>query len=269
MLGRQNVFTPGEENQFVNCLIYMGEYGLPTNARELKNIKNYLNRCGRNVKIFKDNFPGEDLIKKIMVRHPEISLRFAENIKRVRAGVDENILRSFFENLAVELGGVAPTNIWNCDETNLTVDPGKKKVIVKRGCKYPELIRNASKTSVSIMFCGNGKGELLPPYVNYRATKMWTTWADNGPKGCRYNASSSRWLDANIFADWLEFQLVPMFRKLNGKKVLLYDNLSSHITVHALQLCRENDNHLICLPPNSTGLTQPLDVAFFRPLKIP
>ncbi|XP_072378227.1 uncharacterized protein [Diabrotica undecimpunctata] len=248
----------------------MGEYGFPTNARELKNIiKNYLNRCGRDVKIFKDNFPGEDLIKKIMVRYPEISLRFAENIKRVRAGVDENILRSFFENLAVELGGVAPTNIWNCDETNLTVDPGKKKVIVKRGCKYPGLIRNASKTSVSIMFCGNGKGELLPPYVNYRAAKMWTTWAENGPKGCRYNASSSGWLDANIFADWLgQVPVGAYVKKLNGKKVLLYENLSSHITVHALQLCRENDNHLICLPPNSTHLAQPTDVAFFRPLKI-
>ncbi|XP_072394976.1 uncharacterized protein [Diabrotica undecimpunctata] len=225
--GRQNVFTPGEENQFVNCLIYMGEYGFSINTTELRNIiKNYLKRCGRDVKIFKDNFPGEDWIKKFMVRHPEISPRFAENIKRVRAGVDENILRGFFENLAVELDGVPPTNIWNCDETNLTEYPGKKKVIVKRGCKYPELIRNASKTSVSIMFCGNGEGELLPPYVVYRAAKMWTTWAENRPKGCRYNANSSGWFNANIFADWLEFQLVPRFRKLNGKKVLLCDNLS-------------------------------------------
>lgn len=62
--------------------------------------------------------------------------------------------------------------------------------------------------------------------------------------------------------------MIPRLKKIQGKKVILCDNLSSHITVSALQLCRDNDIHLICLPPNSTHLTQPLDVAFFRPLKI-
>lgn len=267
--GKQPIFTADEERQFVECLVSLGEYGFPINSRELRHIiKNYLNRCGREVKTFKDNLPGQDWIKAFMARQPEISIRFAENVKRTRAAVDEPILRSFFENLAGELKDVPPTNIWNFDETNLTDDPGKKKVLVKKGTKYPEIIRNASKTSVSIMFCGNAAGELLPPYVVYRANKMWTTWAENGPKGCRYNASSSGWFDANIFTDWLECQMIPRLKKIDGKKVLLCDNLSSHITLHSLELCRKNDVHLICLPPNSTHLTQPLDVAFFRPLKI-
>lgn len=75
------------------------------------------------------------------------------------------------------------------DETNVTDDPVKKKVLVKKGFKYPELIRNASKTSVSIMFSGNASGELLPPHVVYRATNTWSTWKENCPKGCRYIAS--------------------------------------------------------------------------------
>lgn len=267
--GRQNIFTIDEENSFVNCLISMGNFGFPVNSMEARQlIRNYLNRCGREVKIFQNNIPGSDWMKNFIKRHPELSVRFAENVKRTRAAVDENMLRSFFENLESEIADVAPTNLWNFDETNLTDDPGKKKVLVKKGCKYPELIRNASKTSVSIMFSGNAAGELLPPYVVYRATNMWSTWKENGPKGCRYNASPSGWFDANIFNDWLEFQMIPRLKKLQGKKVLLCDNLSSHITVNALQLCRNNDIHLICLPPNSTHLTQPLDVAFFRPLKI-
>lgn len=212
--GKQPIFTADEERQFVECLVSLGEYGFPINSRELRHIiKNYLNRCGREVKTFKDNLPGQDWIKAFMARQPEISIRFAENVKRTRAAVDEPILRSFFENLAGELKDVPPTNIWNFDETNLTDDPGKKKVLVKKGTKYPEIIRNASKTSVSIMFCGNAAGELLPPYVVYRANKMWTTWAENGPKGCRYNASSSGWFDANIFTDWLECQMIPRLKK--------------------------------------------------------
>ncbi|KAJ8963604.1 hypothetical protein NQ314_005504 [Rhamnusium bicolor] len=174
--GKQPIFTSNEEQSFVECLISLGKYGFPINSRELRHIiKNYLNRCGRVVKIFQNNLPGQDWIKAFIARHPEIS----------------------------------------------------------KGSKYPELIRNASKTSVSVMFCGNAAGELLPPYVVYRATKMWTTWTENGPKGSRYNVSASGWFDANIFTDWLECQMIPRLKK----------NRSTH-------------------------LTQPLDVAFFRPLKI-
>lgn len=155
----------------------MGDFGFPVNMQELKNIiKNYLARCGREVKVFKDNLPGADWLKGFLVRNPVLSQRFAENVKRTRAAVDEPMLRSFFENLSNELKDVSPTNIWNFDETNLSDDPGKKKVIVRKGSKYPELIRNASKTSISVMFSGNAAGELLPPYVVYRANKIWTTW---------------------------------------------------------------------------------------------
>lgn len=33
-------------------------------------------------------------------------------------------------------------------------------------------------------------------------------------------------------------------------------------------MCHENNIQFVFLPTNSTHLTQPLDVAFFRPLKI-
>ena len=267
--GGQPVFSTQEEEDFVQCIIALGEFGFPVDTQEVRHIiKDYLDRCGRTVRIFLNNLPGLEWANLFITRHPELSLRFAENVKRTRAAVDETMLRSFFENLATELQDVSSRNVWNFDETNLTDDPGKKKVLVKKGCKYPEFIRNASKTSISVMFAGNAAGELLPPYVVYRASNMWTTWTENGPRGSRYNASSSGWFDSNIFTDWLEFQMMPRLKRLEGKKVLICDNLSSHLTVHSLRLCRENQVSLICLPPNSTHLTQPLDVAFFRPVKI-
>ncbi|KAJ8972694.1 hypothetical protein NQ314_000061 [Rhamnusium bicolor] len=36
----------------------------------------------------------------------------------------------------------------------------------------------------------------------------------------------------------------------------------------SLRLCEENNIAFVCLPANSTHLTQPLDIAYFRPLKI-
>lgn len=56
-------------------------------------------------------------------------------------------------------------------------------------------------------------------------------------------------------------------KRLPGKKALIGDNLSSHFMEEVIRLAKENDILFICLPPNSTHLTQPLDVCFFRPVK--
>ena len=37
------------------------------------------------------------------------------------------------------------------------------------------------------MYCGNAEGEVLAPYVVYKADALWTTWTEGGPKGTRYN----------------------------------------------------------------------------------
>jgi len=61
--------------------------------------------------------------------------------------------------------------------------------------------------------------------------------------------------------------LLPRLKKLDGKKIVIGDNLSSHINVAVLEACTKFNIAFIALPPNSTHLTQPLDVAYFRPRK--
>ena len=51
------------------------------------------------------------------------------------------------------------------------------------------------------MLCGNAVGEILPPYVVYKSIGMWGTWRNKGPKGARYNCSSSSWFDSGVFFD--------------------------------------------------------------------
>ena len=62
--------------------------------------------------------------------------------------------------------------------------------------------------------------------------------------------------------------VLPYCKKLTGPKVLIGDNLSSHFSPIVIQACEANNIRFCCLPPNSTHLTQPLDVSFFRPLKL-
>jgi hypothetical protein len=149
----------------------------------------------------------------------------------------------------------------------LADDPGSKKCIFKRGTKYPERVLNSSKSAISIMFAGSAAGEVLPPYVCYKAERLWDTWVVGGPDGTRYNRSKSGWIDEVTFADWFQTILLPWAKTKNGRKVVIGDNLSTHFSPDVIKSCNDNDILFVCLPPNATHLLQPLDVAFFRPLK--
>lgn len=118
------------------------------------------------------------------------------------------------------------------------------------------------------MIAGSADGVLLPPYVCYKASNLYDTWTEGGIHGMRYNRTSSGWFTTNIFEDWFLKTVVPYLKKLSGPKILLGDNLCSHVSQFVIEKCEELDTKFVLLPPNATHLLQPLDVAFFRPVKI-
>ena len=56
-------------------------------------------------------------------------------------------------------------------------------------------------------------------------------------------------------------------KHLVGKKILIGDNLRSHLSVEVKSKCIEMNIAFILLPPNSTHQTQLLDRASFRLIK--
>jgi hypothetical protein len=261
--GHPTVFTSEEEQSFVAHIDKLANFGFPVTDIDLRySIKCYLNKLGRSVTCFKNNLPGPDWAASFRKRHPILTVRVASNIKRVRAAIDD-----YFDNLESVISNVPDENIWNYDETNLRDDPGASKVICKRGQKYVERIMESTKSCISLMFCGNGCGDMIPPYVVYKSEHLWTTWTEGGPAGCRYNRTKSGWFDMATFEDWFMTTLLPRLKKLPGVKVVIGDNLSSHINLEVLKTCEENNIRFVCLPPNATHLTQPLDVTYYGPMK--
>ena len=100
------------------------------------------------------------------------------------------------------------------------------------------------------MFAIAADGTLLPPYVVYKAKHSYEGWTEGGIEGSRYNRSMSGWFDSELFEDWFKTLALPYFRKLNGPKVLIGDNLNSHLTNSVIQECENNEIKFILLPPN-------------------
>ena len=254
---------------FVNHLIQLGEWGFPFSSLDLRiTVKNYLERSCRVIKKFTNNTPGEEWARNFLKRHShKIRQCACQNIKSSRANLHCDSFTQYFANLKAVVEDVPPSNLLNYDETNLSDDPGSEKLIFKHGKKYPERIMNYTKGNTSIMFSGTADGELLPVYVVYKAHHMWKSWTRGGPKRAQYNRSSSGWFDGICFDDWFSTVVVPWAKKRSGKKVVIGDNLSSHFSTMVLKMCEELNISFVCLVASSTHLSQPLDIAFYGPMK--
>lgn len=267
--GGQTVLTQTEENIIVDRLLLASQWGFPFTTYEIRIIiQHYLNKQGRTVKIFDDNLPGKDWAEGFLQRHRnKLTKRLAENIKRCRAAVCPHTVNLYFDNLEESLRGINQASIINYDETNLADDPGKRKVVVKRGCKHPEFVVNSSKASISVMMACAADGTLLPPFVIYRSKNIWDTWRLGGPKGARYTCTKSGWIDSNTFEEWFTKIALPYLKHQEPPRALIGDNLSSHLSDFVIGECEKFNIRFIFLPKNSTHICQPLDVSFFRPFK--
>ncbi|XP_021699997.1 uncharacterized protein LOC110676441 [Aedes aegypti] len=272
--GGQTVLSRQDEQTLVEGLLLAAEWGMPFQRSDLKSIvKGFLDDQARKENRFKDNTPGDDWCTFFLKRHTNLSNRLSENIKRSRAAVSKETICSYFENMKKSVKDVKPELIINYDETNLTDDPGRTKVIVRRGAKHAERILDSTKTSTSAMFAGTASGILLPPFVVYKSRFLYDTWTTGGPQHTVYGCSKSGWFDNDLFEKWFFKVALPHFKKhdpedCQAPKILIGDNLASHLSMRVIQTCQEYNIRFVFLPPNSTHLCQPLDVAFFRPLKI-
>lgn len=197
----------------------------------------------------------------------KLILRKAQNMKTSRASVSPEVINEFYDNLETTIKDIPPENIVNYDETNLSDDPGIKKVLCRKGMKRVTRIIDSSKSSVSIMWSVTASGKCLPPYVVYRATHLHDTWCEGGPAGTYYNRTKSGWFESDTFEDWLDKVPLRYFKQLEGEKVIIGDNLSTHLSPHIIELCMRHSIKLVFLPANSTAFLQPLDVSVFGPMK--
>lgn len=267
--GGQTALTEQQESTLIELIVLAGEWGYPMEKVDIRlMVKSYLDRRGVRIPKFNGNLPGGDWVLKFLERHRrQITERFGENIKRCRAAVSHETINSYFDNLENAIRDVSPAAIINYDETCFVDDPGKKKVVVRRGTKHPERVMDSTKTATSVMFSVSASGELLPPFVVYKSEHLYELWMHNGPKGTRYGRNKSGWFDQPLFDEWFTNIALPYLRRQDGDRVVIGDNLASHLSFHVIQLCEENNIRFCFLPPNSTHLTQPLDVAVFRLIK--
>ena len=140
-LGRPTDLSEKEELAIAERILATAEWGFPFDSMDIMMlVKNHLDKLGENVERFKSNVPGPDWLESYLKHHSDIiHMRLCQSIKKKRAAVSKTVIINYFNNLQETLEEFPPQNIINYDETNLSDDPGRKKVAIKRGAKYSML----------------------------------------------------------------------------------------------------------------------------------
>lgn len=119
------------------------------------------------------------------------------------------------------------------------------------------------------MITGNAAGQMAPPMVVFAYQRLPAVISETVPKGWGIGISASGWMTGEIFYEYIANIFHPwcIENKIEFPVAMFLDGHSSHTTMALSDFCVEHKIELIPLPPNSTHITQPMDVALFRALK--
>ena len=268
-VGAQKRLSTECEDMIVSAIGTLTDWKVPMTGVEIRSfVKNYLDALDLPDEIFPSNLPGRDWLRGFMKRYG-LRKRKADNVSHSRAEISPETVNSYFDHLQKELEGIPASNIFNYDETNLSDDPGSLEVIVHRGLRRVERVVEHSKSCTSVMFCGSADGKYLPPMVVYKCLSgnVYEGWMVGGPPNVQYASTKSGWFDKETFSRWFFGTFLPVASKLEGPVALIGDNIGSHFSLEVIQATLEYNIKFITMPPCSTHLCQPLDVAVFRALK--
>ena len=79
-----------------------------------------------------------------------------------------------------------------------------------------------------------------------------------------FAGSRRGWFNMSSFEDLITNIFFPVAKDLPGKKILLGENLSSHIFLAVINKRLQGPQHRVCMiPPNTTHHLQPLDIGVY------
>lgn len=169
-VGRPTVFSAEQENKLSVCIMACADWGFPQMIIDIQLLlQSFLNSLHIKCTRFTNNCPGYFWVQGFMKRHPELSKRLCQNVKRSRACQTESTFQTYFEELDKSLRNIPAKAIVNYDETNFSDDPGQQFVLARRGSKHAERIVDSTRSSTSVMFAGAADGTFLDPYTVYQA----------------------------------------------------------------------------------------------------
>ena len=269
--GRQTKLSADEEIALVEYIKYMDKIAHPLGVLEIKMFAWSIAKRSQNPDCFGDAGPSNKWWRGFRKRHQSLTLRRPDKLDtRRRHTAKKSVVRKHFETLRETLQNSSlldkPERIFNVDETGIEMNRQTGKVVVDRFIKKHHQESVGEREHITANVCCSATGYALPPMLIFQRCFPSTDYSSSGPDGCLYAKSESGYMDGELFLEWFKKIFLPGTSHLRPA-MLIMDGHTSHLTIDLIDLARENNVILYCLPPHLTYLLQPLDVAVFKSLK--
>lgn len=272
--GRPTSIPIAEELKLANGLKTLEKWGFGLSRKEVFEVVGKFVRENNIKTNFKDGVPGEDWFLNFKRRH-NMSLKIPQNVEYARKkALDPFIIYGYFdllEKTLIELQLLdKPHRIWNLDESSLSIDPRKSKVVGAVNKASSRTISSPGKENTTILLMCNAAGGKAPPLIIFKGKHLWDQWIappNADFPGTVYAASRKGWMESDIFKNYFLKTLIPALGP-ERPVLIAYDGHSTHISLDILEAAIQNNITILKLPPHSSHLLQPLDLSVFRPFKL-
>ena len=269
--GGRTTLSEEDEEVLVQYVLYMASIGHPLTVADVKCFAWSVGKRSSNPLCFTENGPSEKWWRGFKSRHPRITLRKADKLDRRRKAMSKpSVMHNHFDQLKQVLENNdlldKPSHIFNVDETGVDMDSLNGKVVVDRNTKHAYQESRGEREHITANVCCSASGLVLPPMIIFERCFPSGHYSKCGPDSCLYGKSPNGYMDGDLFKSWFTTIFLPYTAHLRPA-VLILDGHGSHLTIDVIDLAREHNVILYCLPPHTTHLLQPLDVSVFKSLK--
>jgi len=216
---------------------------------------------------------GVDWLASFRERHKSLlALRSPEmtSLGRIQ-GFNEAQTHQFFSLLRdlYKKHNFLPSRIYNVDETGVPTVPTKlPRVFSAKGAKRVAKVVSSERGKTVTLICNmNAVGNFVPPAFVFPRKNMRYEFLDSAPTESIGFAQKTGWMTQELFPQYLEHFVKHTHASVDDPVLLVLDNHSSHLSIAAIDYCRQHGVVMLTLPPHSSHMMQPLDVTFFGPFK--
>ncbi|XP_030745251.1 uncharacterized protein LOC115890301 [Sitophilus oryzae] len=266
-------FNLNQSQALVNYITLIDKRGFGLTAIQLRKLAyDFAEEQGITHRFNKERkLAGKDWLSNF-IKDNKISLRTAEATSVARLmSFNKPAVQKFFDILreVLEKYKFSPDRIYNADESGLSSVPCKlPKVLSPVGTRRVAKAVSAERGKNTTVVCAvNAVGNYVPPYFIFGRIRMKEELLYGAPIGSDGTAQKNGWMCTEIFVKYLHHFSKYAHSSPETPVLLMVDNHSSHISLPAINYCRQKGIIMIGFPPHTTHRLQPLDVSFFGPLK--